>query len=152
MNEGLSHVAQRCTGCQNMKSTPDSSMSFPFIKARIILNPILITPDAVAYYACGPWALMASVWSAGQQIAQSAASDGAPANVAVNEEEVRGPHASLAVRLQVESYLHPNTGMLCLLRSCQGCMCGYGCEVLLLHMITSDAWFINCLCVLVFTH
>ena len=44
---------------------------------------------------------MATVWGAGQQIAQSAASDGAPASAAVNEEEVRGPHASLAVRLQV---------------------------------------------------
>ena len=39
--------------------------------------------------------------TAGQQIAQSAASDGAPASAAVSEEEVRGPHASLAVRLQV---------------------------------------------------
>ena len=39
--------------------------------------------------------------NAGQQIAQSAASDGAAASAAVNEEEVRGPHASLAVRLQV---------------------------------------------------
>ena len=42
--------------------------------------------------------------AAGQQIAQSAASDGAAASAAVNEEEVRGPHASLAVRLQV---MHP---------------------------------------------
>jgi len=42
---------------------------------------------------------------AGQQIAQSAASDGAAPSAAVNEEEVRGPHASLAVRLQVCSSL-----------------------------------------------
>lgn len=41
----------------------------------------------------------------GQQIAQSAASDGAAASAAVNEEEVRGPHASLAVRLQVKHFV-----------------------------------------------
>ena len=64
--------------------------------------------------SCGIWALMATVWGAGQQIAQSAASDGAPASAAVNEEEVRGPHASLAVRLQVSSSLHL-THMFCAL-------------------------------------
>jgi DNA polymerase delta subunit 1 len=38
----------------------------------------------------------------GAQVAQAAAADGAPgAASAVSEEEVRGPHASLAVRLQV---------------------------------------------------
>ena len=48
-------------------------------------------------------AVRRQVWVlfAGQQIAQSAASEGASASAAVNEEEVRGPHASLAVRLQV---------------------------------------------------
>ena len=39
----------------------------------------------------------------GAQVAQAAAAEGAPgpAAAAVSEEEVRGPHASLAVRLQV---------------------------------------------------
>ena len=70
---------------------------------------------------------------AGQQIAQSAAADGAAASAAVNEEEVRGPHASLAVRLQVRQCLQPHTHVLCLVPRCQGNMRGYRHGLLVLH-------------------
>ena len=83
--------------------------------------------------SCSILALMATLWGAGQQIAQSAASDGAAASAAVNEEEVRGPHASLAVRLQVRCCPQPHTHVLCLVPSCQDNTRGYRRGLPLLH-------------------